>query len=97
MKHPFLVVPFPIFTAPLVGCNSPGTCMQAAAPGSDLGDSCTIGVSKKFCGNGEFREETPAQALLRCKSEGYELPVGQSDVKGKLDKGETVILYKPKK
>jgi hypothetical protein len=60
-----------------LGCNPKGTCTYGD-PGGVGGALCDLKASKKSCASvsGSFQEETPAQGLLRCKTEGYDFAPG---------------------
>ena len=78
------------------GCNPHGTCLQRAYD-KDLGDRCVINYFKRPCvaQHGQFFKENSAAGLLRCKTGGYNPPSGDKYWSSKLEKGDTVIFYKP--
>lgn len=67
-----------------------------------MGDECVLNSSKKDCearGSSEFKAETAAAGLLRCKGEGYETPPGEpaGDVSKRIQDGKPQSLYRKTK
>ncbi|NVB38059.1 hypothetical protein G6O69_09465 [Pseudenhygromyxa sp. WMMC2535] len=86
----------------LTGCNAKGTCIMISQEGSGLAtDSCWIDYYESACNEPavdtktEFFKEDSTAGVVRCQSEGFSSELSGTEMNTMLEKGESVIFYRP--